>query len=109
MIFKAMHKYFSIVSILIAQIIIILKIDIDFSSYYTIKDAMAQTQDLQPTFFSNQNIIITFLMLLVISLIFSVIGFKKQNKYRKSGLLLNILAIIYTIIPVGVMLSLYKF
>ena len=105
-----MIKYFSILSIIIALIIIGLKIEFDISSYYIIKDTIAQSGDMQPTLVAGgKTIILTYLIPLLISFIFSVIGFKKQNKYRRIGLILNILTVVYTIIPIGVILSLTSF
>ena len=103
-------KYLSIISIVIAIVIIILKLQIDISYYNGIVKVFPDAQgDFSPTLVvMGVSRLILFLAPIIISLILCVKGIKKKNRYKKLGLAINILAIIYVSIPVFAIIAVMK-
>jgi hypothetical protein len=103
-------KHLSIISIVIALIIIILKLQIDISYYNGIVKVFpdAQGNFTRSLVFMGLGHLIIFLVPIIISLILCFKGIKKKNSYRKLGLAINILAIIYIIIPVVAIITVMK-
>ena len=98
-------NHLSLISIVIALCFLILKLTFDFKAYNTITTHL-QEGDMQPTLIAGRiKIILLFLIPLFISLIISFIGIKRRNKCRKLAVVINIVTIIYLLIPLGLLLS----
>lgn len=98
-------EYLSVISIIVAVIFIILKVQFDLFTYKTMKEVMADG-DVSPSLVAEEiRVVFLYLVPVLISLVLSIIGTKKKNSYRKLGLTLNILAILYLIVPVGILIA----
>lgn len=98
-------NHFSLIAIIIALFFLTMKIKIDLDFYHFIKLELSD-DDAQPILFASKiksSLLYSFPML--IALAFSIIGLKRQNKFRIFALVLNIITMIYLIIPVGVILA----
>ncbi len=95
-------KYWSIISIIIAVVLIAAKVQFDLSVYGIIKEAIEKYGDVNPSIVAGG---MKLVIVCIVSLTFSIIGMRKQNDYRKLGLGLNIFTIIYLLIPVGFLLA----
>ena len=99
-----MKNYFSLLSILIALVVIALKIELDLATYHAFQDAVSAMQNsVQPAMVVGG---LTFLpiSLVVVSLVLAVFGLEKNNKYRFFALTLNVIAIFYLMVPIGMFL-----
>lgn len=98
-------KYASSISAVIAIIIVILKVQFDLAMYNTINDIITNGDASPKLFVGGIKVMLLYGIPTLMSLILSIIGLKKKNKYRKIALVLNILTILYLIIPVGLIVS----
>ncbi|GAA0188844.1 hypothetical protein GCM10009122_48200 [Fulvivirga kasyanovii] len=97
-------KHLSLISIVFSIIVVFVKLHWDISTYYAIQEALASTAgDISPAIFAGGFKVLIFLALALISLVLSIIGMKKKNYCRKLALSINIFAVIYLIIPVGLL------
>jgi len=94
------NRYFSILSILIALVVIGLKIEIDITTYHAFQDA--DNKSAIPDIFGGLSILP--MSLIIISLLFAVLGLEKKNKFRVLALTLSIIAIFYLLVPFGLFL-----
>ena len=95
-------KYWSIISIVIAVVFLVLKLRTDMSSYIATKEAMVEISNV---YVKIVPLVIEPLLVGLIPLTLSIIGMRKQNNYWQFALGLNIFTIIYLIIPVGLLLA----
>ncbi|WP_299680808.1 hypothetical protein [uncultured Dokdonia sp.] len=95
--------YLSVISIIIALIVIYFKLQLDISFYDNLKKVYPNEHgDFTPSLVViGIRTTLVFLIPILTSLIISIKGIKKRNRYRKLALTINILAIIYLIVPVG--------
>ena len=98
-------KYLSTISILIAIVFVVLKIQFDISTFETMKEIMSKGDSSPRLVAGGIKIVIIYGIPVLISLILSIIGMKRKNKYRKAALTINILTIIYLIIPLGLIIA----
>lgn len=103
-------KYLSIISIVIALVLIVLKSLTDLSFYNGLIKVFPDDQsDFSPSLVViGIRHIILFSIPILISLVLSIVGLKKKNKYRKPALIINIFTIVYLIIPIGAILAIMK-
>ncbi len=104
-------KYLSITSIILALVIIFIKLQFDIESYRFMKEIITDSNgDISPTVGAGGlKILILLFIPMFISLVISIIGFKKKNIYKKASLILNIITMVYLIIPAGILLSQFSF
>ncbi len=100
-------KYLSLISILIAIFFVIKKILFDLETYKIITAELeSEIGDAQPTLVSGGiKVALLCLIPMLLSLILSIIGMKRKNKFGKIGLTLNIITIVYLLIPLGLIIS----
>jgi len=98
-------KYLSVISIFTAIVFVILKLQFDILSYETMKEVISNGDSSPKLVAGGIKIVLLYIIPVLISLILSIIGMKRKNNYRKAALILNIVTIIYLIIPVGLILS----
>jgi len=104
-------KYISTISLIIASVVIILKSFIDYRTFKLITDLQTTTKgDFSPSLFAGsiKIAVIVFALPILISLILSIIGFKYKNNYRLLALGLNVFAIVYIVVPIGLMIALVR-
>ena len=103
-------KHLSMLSIIIAVILVLLKIQSDLSFYNSLIEVFPDGQgDLSPSLVViGMEYLFIFLLPILVSLTLAIIGMKRKNKHRKLALLINILTIVYLIIPVGVILAVIR-
>jgi glucan phosphoethanolaminetransferase (alkaline phosphatase superfamily) len=101
-------KHLSLVAVSIAVISIILKIQFDIQSYQVVSEVLTETNgDSCPTVLGGGMISTTlYLTLAILSLALSIIGYMKRNQFHKLALWLNILAILYILLPIGIIIGL---
>jgi heme/copper-type cytochrome/quinol oxidase subunit 2 len=101
-------KYLSVISIIIALIVALFKLQFDIHSYETISEALSNADgDINPTVVAGGiKVLILYFIPVIISLILSFIGYKRKNKHYKLALGINVISILYLIIPVGIILGL---
>ncbi len=93
-----MKKYFSIISIILAVILILLKLQFDIELYGA--SGGEEIGDMSPQINGDgSNLFLNYLGFLLISIILSIIGRRLGNQYAKTGIFINILALFYLIIP----------
>ncbi|MDG4716747.1 hypothetical protein [Winogradskyella marincola] len=100
-------KHLSLISILITSFFIIKKAFLDLETYRIITTELESGNgDMQPTLVAGGiKVALLYLIPMLISLILSIIGMKRKNRFYKIGLILNIITIVYLIIPLGLILS----
>ncbi|MBW1294977.1 hypothetical protein [Aquimarina litoralis] len=98
-------KYLSMISILIALVFVVLKIQFDVSTFHIMKEIMSKGDSSPKLIAGGIKIVLLYVIPVLISLLLSIIGMKRKNAYRKIALTVNILTIIYLIIPVGLIMS----
>jgi hypothetical protein len=98
-----MKNYFSLLSILIALVVIALKIELDLATYHAFQDAATTQNTAHPAMVVGG---LTFLpiSLVVVSLVLAVFGLEKNNKYRILAITINIITIFYLMVPIGMFL-----
>lgn len=96
-------KHLSFISILIASFFIVKKAFFDLEIYRILATELESGNgDMQPTLIAGGiKVAILYLIPISISLILSVIGMKRKNKFGKIGLSLNLIAIVYNLIPLS--------
>ncbi len=96
-------KHLSLISILVASIFIIKKAFFDIETYRILTTELESGNgDIQPTLVAGGiKVAILYLIPISISLILSVIGMRRKNKFGKSGVILNLIAIVYHLIPLS--------
>jgi len=101
-------KYLSVISIIIAFVIVLFKLQFDILSYKTINEALSNAKgDINPTVVAGGiKVLIIYIIPNLISLILSIIGYRRKNNYWRLALWINILTIVYLIIPIGIILGL---
>ena len=98
-------KYLSIISLVIAVIIILLKINFDIT-FYVVISGVLEDGDVSPAIVAGFiKVIIPCLLPSFIALILSIIGFRRRNGYRKAALWISISSFVYLLIPVGFLLA----
>ena len=102
------EKYLSSTSIVIASVFVLVKLQLDFVTYHTMRKVIVSLDgDFSPSIAAGEiKTVALYLIPVLISLILSIIGYKKRNSYRKVALGLNLLTLLYLIIPVGFLLAL---
>lgn len=99
-------KYFSLISTIIAIVCVIHKLQLDIITYNTTLEVISVSEvDFASTFIPF--VMDIYFIITLISLVLSIIGFKKKNHFRKLALGLNILAVVYMIVPVGSLMSIF--
>ncbi len=100
-------KHLSLISVLIALFFIIKKAFFDLETYKLITSELESGNgDMQPSLVAGGiKVTLLYLIPMLISLILSIIGMKRKNRFDKIGLILNIITIIYLLIPLGLILS----
>lgn len=95
-------NYLSLISLALAIVLIILKLQSDIRTYLAVSDLLAES-DISPQIVANgiRNILF-YLTPVLLSLVLSIMGMVRRNNYRTIALALNILTVIYHIIPVGI-------
>jgi len=98
-----MKNYLSLLSILIALVVIALKIELDLATYHAFQDTTATQNTAQPAMLVGG---LTFLpiSLIIVSLVLAVFGLEKNNKYRILAITINIITIFYLMVPIGMFL-----
>ena len=88
---------------------ILLKLQFDFSTYQTMTEVMPTSDgDISPSIIAGGiKVMILYSIPVLTSLILSIVGFRNKNNYRKIALSLNILTIVYLVIPTGILLAVY--
>ena len=98
-------KYLSVISIIIAMVFVILKLQFDLLTYQTMNELMSNGDSSPKLIAGGIRTTLLYVFPLLFSLILSIIGMKRKNSLRKLALTLNIITIIYLVIPVGLIMS----
>ena len=100
-------QYWSLISIVITAVFFLLKVQFDFTTYYTMKETMANSGgDISPSLVAGSlKVVLLFIFPLILSLVLGIIGLRKKNNYRKIALSFNILTIIFLLIPAGILIA----
>jgi len=101
------NNHFSIISIVIALAIILLKLHFDISTYKMMNEMFTKNSDnISASVISGGiRILIFYLILALIAIILSIIGRIKKNRFSQLGLIISIFTIIYLLIPFGILLN----
>ncbi|MGB0521779.1 MAG: hypothetical protein ACPGJS_02405 [Flammeovirgaceae bacterium] len=100
-------KYYTLSSIIISTILILLKLRLDYTSYHLLQPHLI-SGDISPSLVAGglEIVIMYYLLPMLISIILSIVGIRKKNTYCYGGLALSIVGLIYLIIPMGILISL---
>jgi len=104
-------KYLSTISLVITSVVIILKSFIDYRTFKLVTDLRPTTSgDISPSLFAGsiKISVLVFVLPILISLVLSIIGFKYKNNHRLLALGLNVFAIVYIVVPIGLIIALVR-
>lgn len=102
-------KPITLITILIPTVLFIIKLSADIEMCNWVNTLDLETGDMQPSLVTGgiKTMVLSSAMVLL-SLISSIIRFKREKEYAKPILILNVLVFIYALIPVGVIYLMMK-
>jgi len=100
-------KNLSAISIMLAMFLIWLKSQWDYAIYMQLREILSGANgDISPTIVADSlGSLLIYLLLALLSLALSIVGFKRKNRLHKLAIVTNVLALIYLIIPLGLLLG----
>ncbi|HAA13851.1 MAG TPA: hypothetical protein DCE41_20035 [Cytophagales bacterium] len=103
-----MKKHLSLTALILACLFILFKLWLDVSLYQLMQKLITQEEgDISPQVLTGTALVLLpYLVAPLVILIVSIVGYRRQNRFRKPALWLSILGLLYGLVPVGMLLAL---